>query len=1350
MAGIVGQSRVDVFLSHSSADTAAVETVAERLRAAGVEPFLDIWHLTPGMPWQDEIAGAIGRSDTVAVFVGPSGFNPWHHEEMRIALSRAVRTRDEFRVIPVLLPGADEAALSGFLAQRTWVDFRPGLDDAVALDRLVAGVKGEAVDAGTFELPDHPAPYRGLLRYEARDAEFFFGRDPDIENLVAKLETSRFVAVVGASGSGKSSLVRAGLIPALSAGTIAGSDQWQTLVLTPGSDPARSLAEQVATFETGTDTLTTVDQLTERFATRNDGLRTSIGALTADDQRPVLIVVDQFEELFSLCPDSAARCRERAHRFVANLADAIDQPGIPIRVVITLRADFLDRALAVPQLKTLLQDHQVLLGAMDNDALRDVILRPAQAVGAFFEKGLVGTILKDVDIEPGTLPLLQHALYELWRQRRGPWLTIDAYDESGGVAGALRRRAQITYDNLTPQQQALTRTLFVRLTSLGEGVLDTRRRVQRSELYPAEGDHTELDIVLGALSAEQARLIVVDQNDVQITHEALLEQWDTLNGWLHDNREDLQTHRRLTQAAQEWEDLSRDTGALYQGAKLATAAGWADDHGNELNTTEHEFLEASRQRTTDELEAEQLRSRRLQRRLIGAIAALTLAVAGIAGALWALNRATNAEAAAGTLALEARTRELAVSSGAALAHDPQLAGLLAVEAAETATLDSGVSRSAPFAALYGVVASPQDVTLDHFTWVKSAVFSPDGTRIVTASWDDTARVWDLDGTLLATLSHGSGVDSAVFSPDGIRIVTASLDGTAKVWDVGGGLLATLNHDGWVVSAAFSSDGNTIVTASWDDTARVWDLDGTLLATLSHDDNVNAAGFSLDGTRIVTASSDDTAKVWSLDGDLLATLEGHSFVVSSAVFSPDGTRVVTASPDGTARVWNADGTLLVTLEGHGDVVSSAVFSPDGTRIVTASGDDTARVWSLDGGLLATLEGHGGGVNAAVFSPDGTRIVTASGDGTAMVWDPDGTLLATLEGHGSIVNDAVFGPEGTRIVTASEDNSARVWDLESFALATLEGHGSIVNAAGFSPDGNRIVTASDDDTARVWSLDGGLLATIQGHTSNVNTAVFSPDGTPIVTASDDGTAKVWSVDGGLLATLEGHGGGVNAAVFSPDGTRIVTASDDTTARVWSVDGGLVATLEGHGDRVSLAVFSPDGNRIVTASDDDSAKVWDPDGTLLATLQGHTSNVNEAVFSPEGIRIVTASWDETARVWSLDGTALATLEGHTSNVVSAGFSPDGNRIVTASWDDTARVWSLDGTVLATLEGHSGNVNEAGFSPDGNRIVTASADNTAKAWQTWTFEGALEEARRKLGDREFTVSECAEHRIDPCPTDS
>ena len=219
MGEVVGQSRVDVFLSHSSADTVAVETVAGRLREVGVEPFLNIWHLTPGMPWQDEIAGAIGRSDTVAVFVGPSGFNPWHHEEMRIALSRAVRTRDEFRVIPVVLPGADEAALSGFLAQRTWVDFRSGLDDVVAFDRLVAGVKGEAVDTGAFELPDHPAPHRGLLRFEAQDADFFFGRDADIERLVTKLGTARFVAVVGASGSGKSSLVRAGLIPAISGGT---------------------------------------------------------------------------------------------------------------------------------------------------------------------------------------------------------------------------------------------------------------------------------------------------------------------------------------------------------------------------------------------------------------------------------------------------------------------------------------------------------------------------------------------------------------------------------------------------------------------------------------------------------------------------------------------------------------------------------------------------------------------------------------------------------------------------------------------------------------------------------------------------------------------------------------------------------------------------------------------------------------------------------------------------------------------------------------------------------------------------------------------------------------------------
>ncbi len=373
-----------------------------------------------------------------------------------------------------------------------------------------------------------------------------------------------------------------------------GSETWQTLVLTPGSDPFRALAEQVATLDASenSDRLATVDALTARFAEQRDGLRTAIGALTADNRRPVVIVVDQFEEVFTSVPSEGSRAT--VAQVVAILSDTVADPSSQCRVLVTLRADFMAQALAVPGLGELLEDGEILLGAMSPEALREVIVKPAQLVGALFEKGVVRAVLDDVSDEPGGLPLLQHALLELWRQRRGPWLTLDAYDESGGVLGALPQRAQATYDDLSPERQELTRMVFLRLTTFGEGVSDTRRRVDRAELYPAGVDPGEVDLVLHALSDQNARLLVADSATVEVAHEALLQRWDTLRGWLDENREALRIHRRLTLATNDWMGLGQDPGSLYRGAKLAEAEEWATSHNGQLTSNEEAFLGTSR------------------------------------------------------------------------------------------------------------------------------------------------------------------------------------------------------------------------------------------------------------------------------------------------------------------------------------------------------------------------------------------------------------------------------------------------------------------------------------------------------------------------------------------------------------------------------------------------------------------------------------------------------------------------------------------------------------------------------------------------------------------------------------
>ena len=443
----------DVFLSYNSADQGTVEIIAHRLREeANLRPFLDRWHLVPGEPWQEAIEEALEESEAVAMFVGPSGVSPWHNEEMRAGLDRAVRGRDDVRVIPVLLPGADPEALPLFLSGRTYVDFCPGLDDADAFDRLAAGILGQPPErAEPFTLPYEPAPYPGLLPFTAQRADFFFGRTAQRDRLLDRVRKSPFVAVVGASGSGKSSLVLAGLLPALAQG-------WHALTLVPGARPLRALADQLATLGPPEGRLRLADDLESRLTKRSDGLSTAASTLLADrpEVATLLIVVDQFEELFAQMAGSPKEIRRQQRQFIVNLVDAVRTLDGRVRVVLTLRADFVRHCLDFADLRALLEPNQLLLGAMGEDALREAIVKPAQVVGAMFEKGLVGRLIDDMRDQPAALPLLGFTLAQLWQRRHGVWLTHAAYEEIGGVSGAIDQRADAVYDRLseTPGAQS--------------------------------------------------------------------------------------------------------------------------------------------------------------------------------------------------------------------------------------------------------------------------------------------------------------------------------------------------------------------------------------------------------------------------------------------------------------------------------------------------------------------------------------------------------------------------------------------------------------------------------------------------------------------------------------------------------------------------------------------------------------------------------------------------------------------------------------------------------------------------------------------------------------------------------
>ena len=1186
------------------------------------------------------------------------------------------------------------------------------------------------------------SPFRGLRTFEFEHAKVFFGRTKAVADILQILRerASRgraFVLVFGMSGGGKSSVLRAGVLPMLSQpGVIEGVALWRRAIFRASAstgDLFDGLASALLREAALPMLKKEADSAVELAQILRDSPKGSVALVkmaltrvaaefslktkeTSTIQAKLVLVIDQMEEIFT----SDGVTHEMRERFL-DVIDAFARSGW-VWVLAAMRSDYYSRC----------SEHRVLTalkaGGGDYDLLPpsaaemgQMIRVPARAAGLRFEEDPASTeqlddALRDAACEhPEILPLLEFTLDGLYERRdEDGLLTFEAYRQLGGVEGCLARQAEQVFEGLPANVQAALPRVLDALVHFDQ---DNEESIGRKPVKWDSVITPEAKTLIEAFV--EARLFITELADdgsaiVVVAHEALFRQWPRVRNWVNANRELLRIHARVANAARQWRNQSKSPDFLLPTGKPLEEGESLLTEGLELGTGETEFITASIDKAR--------RIKQMKRAVVAVLAVLTV-FAGTAAVIAIDQRQVALERAERVLAEQSKV--LAESARHAIeSGNITEAILLALKA-----LPSDLANpkrpyvSEAESALYYAVSRPRELLrLRHDADILQAAFSPDGTRLVSASIDHTARIWALDSDQeLARLSHDGDVNHAEFNFDASQIVTASSDNTARIWDSAtGNEIRRLNHENDVELAKFNPDGTRVVTASKDKTTRLWDTaSGKELARMVHDQSVTDVTFNSVGTRILTASRDNAARLWDAENGTLLKRFVHQKEVHSAIFSPDERRILTLSPNDAVYLWDTNSGDKPVRFHHGSVLHTSIaFSPDGGRLLTAGMDHTARVWdTLSGDQLATLS-HNSYVQQATFSPDGKRILTASADNSARIWDGVTYAEVARLGHAGSVSLASFSPDGRLIVTGSDDATVRLWDAELARKQVRLPHGNSVNWAEFDADGRRIVTASDDGTACLWETESGKKLTCLQHPNAVRHVRFSPDAARLVTAEVGGTARLWDVDtGDELAQLT-HRGPVLYAEFGGNGELVVTAGYDKTAAIWRPNSQRTPDRLMHGGKVNHATVSPNGKMIATASADRTACLWDAEsGTNLACMV-HPSEVWQIAFSPDSARLVTASGDNVARLWDTDTADQITQLTHRGTVNFVAFSPSGDLVATASSDKTAMIWRPSGDAGALRLTHDDIVYSAMFSADGKRVVTASLDKTVRLWDAETGE--------------------------------
>ncbi len=1227
--------------------------------------------------------------------------------------------------------------------------------------------------------PEHP-PYKGLLTFTQADREFFFGRDGMIQQLLDRLSASRFVPLLGASGSGKSSLVLAGLLPQLP------ESDWQVLVIRPTAQPLQNVRDtlvrgfpdaQVGTVATGTD------------------LQREVLKLVAADKR-LLLVVDQFEEVFTECRDEAARTA-----FIACLLEALDGDN-PLHLVLTLRADFLGHCTeqAYAGLGQRLQHHALLLVAPAAAELREAIARPLALVGMRCEQALEDELVDQTLYAKGSLPLLQYVLEKLWqsaRQERSRELTLAMYQQlggqhGGGLRGVLNEKADAFYQQLEPQQQRLMEWLMVELVQVNEGQEDTRRTVTLQELHTRQPQYTAaLDALLTQLVTHE-RLLTQDHDDhgqatITVAHEALIRDWQRLRGWLESNREIKSWRLRLEDSITAWKN--NVSGSLLREKRLAEAQRVLDKHPDSLliGQDERAFIVAGIKQQQNE-QAKAQREKRIKRN--GLIAFIFILLLVFLATYWQRNEAVQQREIAVQQNQEAkRQQQIAIQKEQEAKRQQQIAiqkeqeanqqrveanfqaktafiGKLAAQAETAINSPSFANGYLTHGMLLAVQAFHENNTsieakaaLHHCltlaknlekTWyghngdIMDVAFNPEGKFVISASRDDTLKLWDAKtGKAIGQPWHGhkngsilKGVSTTAFSPDGKLVVSGGVNHTLIVWLVETGMPIhhLLGHENIIFDVEFSPNGKQIISGSADGNLRLWDVE----------------------------TGKQIGKPWGL----------HKEFFRYVKFTQDGKYVISEGSDYSIQKWSVETGKSIKKIWQGDKNGRHTsFSSDGRYMVNAQENKLLQILDIEKGkiIAEALFNYEGEISALAFSPNRKSLVSGSSGGIIQLWDvfTGKAISRPLRGHEGAVSALAFSPDGKHLVSGGTDWSLKTWDLENEHLVSKSwiGHEKSVRSVVFSNDGKYVISGSEDGTLRLWDMlrDQTIGKAQQISTSYVLTLAVSPDGKYIASGDMNNALRLWdSITGDPLSELpmedsrESSYGAISALAFSPDSKFIIGANWNKTLSLWNISEQKIIgkSWRGHEDRIQSVAFSPDGNHVISAGGADrTLRLWDIKTGKIIDVIDLKGIVKDAAFSPDGKYIIISTVaalgegidSNTLQKWDIKTKAFVGKPwyGNNDGVYSISFIPSGEYIISGG-GNTLRLWdAVTGRFIGEpWRGHESGVNDVAFSPDGKFVVSGSDDTTLRLWdadpESWAKKAcsivnrnfSLAEWQRFIGD--------------------